>query len=118
MGSGSSCGCGICLNGHGRKRYRPGLLGWGDFHTSQYQVLTRLAQFSLAREPHVDKVETPEGSGFDGKENLVRRDGSEHLTIYRGVGVRILPSPCTGQGVRLMRFYGFGGFLLKQIADT
>ncbi|MCC7799856.1 regulatory signaling modulator protein AmpE, partial [Escherichia coli] len=29
---------------------------------SQYQVLTRLAQFSLAREPHVDKVETPKAA--------------------------------------------------------
>ncbi|WP_254558355.1 beta-lactamase regulator AmpE, partial [Salmonella enterica] len=27
--------------------------------TSMYQVLTRLAQFSLAREPHTDIVETP-----------------------------------------------------------
>ncbi|MCM5366077.1 regulatory signaling modulator protein AmpE, partial [Escherichia coli] len=27
-----------------------------------YQVLTRLAQFSLAREPHVDKVETPKAA--------------------------------------------------------
>ena len=31
-------------------------------HTSQYQVLTRLAQFSLAREPHTDKVETPKAA--------------------------------------------------------
>jgi hypothetical protein len=33
-----------------------------DRHTSQYQVLTRLAQFSLAREPHTDKVETPKAA--------------------------------------------------------
>ncbi|ELO4114750.1 beta-lactamase regulator AmpE [Salmonella enterica] len=33
-----------------------------DLHTSQYQVLTRLAQFSLAREPHTDKVETPKAA--------------------------------------------------------
>ncbi|MBJ5749928.1 regulatory signaling modulator protein AmpE, partial [Salmonella enterica subsp. enterica serovar Meleagridis] len=26
------------------------------------QVLTRLAQFSLAREPHTDKVETPKAA--------------------------------------------------------
>ncbi|HAK36003.1 MAG TPA: regulatory signaling modulator protein AmpE, partial [Pantoea sp.] len=26
---------------------------------SQYQVLTSLAQFSLERDPHLDKVETP-----------------------------------------------------------
>ncbi len=31
----------------------------GDRHTPQYQVLTRLAQFSLAREPHMDPVQTP-----------------------------------------------------------
>ncbi len=34
----------------------------GFISTSQYQVLTRLAQFSLAREPHVDKVETPKAA--------------------------------------------------------
>uniref|UniRef100_UPI001FCEA68E beta-lactamase regulator AmpE n=1 Tax=Escherichia coli TaxID=562 RepID=UPI001FCEA68E len=34
----------------------------GSLSTSQYQVLTRLAQFSLAREPHVDKVETPKAA--------------------------------------------------------
>lgn len=49
------------LIGHGES-----VTGWfaslGDFHTSQYQVLTRLAQFSLAREPHVDKVETPKAA--------------------------------------------------------
>ncbi|WP_165737925.1 regulatory signaling modulator protein AmpE, partial [Enterobacter hormaechei] len=27
-----------------------------------YQVLTRLAQFSLAREPHTDKVATPKAA--------------------------------------------------------
>lgn len=51
------------LIGHGeRKRYRLWFASLGDFHTSQYQVLTRLAQFSLAREPHVDKVETPKAA--------------------------------------------------------
>lgn len=31
----------------------------GDRHSSSYQVLTRLAQFSLARDPHMDPVQTP-----------------------------------------------------------
>jgi AmpE protein len=33
-----------------------------DVHTGQYQVLTRLAQFSLAREPHMDDVQTPQAA--------------------------------------------------------
>ncbi|PVF10997.1 regulatory signaling modulator protein AmpE, partial [Yersinia pestis] len=29
------------------------------WQSQQYQVLTRLAQYSLAREPHLDPVQTP-----------------------------------------------------------
>ncbi len=47
------------LIGHGEKALPAWFASLGDRHTSQYQVLTRLAQFSLAREPHPDKVETP-----------------------------------------------------------
>ena len=50
------------LIGHGEKALPAWFASLGDFHTSQYQVLTRLAQFSLAREPHVDKVETPKAA--------------------------------------------------------
>lgn len=50
------------LLGHGEKALPAWLASLADLHTSQYQVLTRLAQFSLAREPHTDKVETPKAS--------------------------------------------------------
>ncbi|MBB1198773.1 beta-lactamase regulator AmpE [Enterobacteriaceae bacterium 89] len=50
------------LIGHGEKALPAWFASLGDRHTSQYQVLTQLAQFSLAREPHVDKVETPKAA--------------------------------------------------------
>ncbi|BDH47098.1 beta-lactamase regulator AmpE [Salmonella enterica subsp. enterica serovar Choleraesuis] len=52
---------GVCyaLLGHGEKALPAWFASLGDLHTSQYQVLTRLAQFSLARDPHLDDVETP-----------------------------------------------------------
>lgn len=50
------------LIGHGEKALPAWLASLGDRHTSQYQVLTRLAQFSLAREPHTDKIETPKAA--------------------------------------------------------
>lgn len=45
-----------------RRRFRLWFASLADRHTSQYQVLTRLAQFSTAREPHTDKVETPKAA--------------------------------------------------------
>ncbi|MFJ3457449.1 beta-lactamase regulator AmpE [Scandinavium goeteborgense] len=50
------------LIGHGEKALPAWFASLGDRHTSQYQVLTRLAQFSLARETHIDKVETPKAA--------------------------------------------------------
>ena len=50
------------LLGHGEKALPAWFASLADFHTSQYQVLTRLAQFSLAREPHTDKVATPKAA--------------------------------------------------------
>ena len=50
------------LLGHGEKALPAWLASLADLHTSQYRVLTRLAQFSLAREPHTDKVETPKAA--------------------------------------------------------
>jgi AmpE protein len=50
------------LLGHGEKALPAWFASLADLHTSQYQVLTRLAQFSLAREPHADKVETPKAA--------------------------------------------------------
>lgn len=50
------------LIGHGEKALPAWFASLGDRHTAQYQVLTRLAQFSLAREPHIDRVETPKAA--------------------------------------------------------
>ncbi|POP42036.1 regulatory signaling modulator protein AmpE [Superficieibacter electus] len=50
------------LIGHGEKALPAWFASLGDRHSSQYQVLTRLAQFSLAREPHIDRVETPKAA--------------------------------------------------------
>lgn len=47
------------LIGHGEKALPAWFASLYDRYTSQYQVLTRLAQYSLAREPHLDRVETP-----------------------------------------------------------
>ncbi|RJF53044.1 beta-lactamase regulator AmpE [Serratia inhibens] len=52
-------GVAYALLGHGEKALPAWFASLGDRHTSQYQVLTRLAQFSLAREPHRDPVQTP-----------------------------------------------------------
>lgn len=50
------------LIGHGEKALPAWFASLADRYTSQYQVLTRLAQFSLAREPHTDKIETPKAA--------------------------------------------------------
>ena len=50
------------LIGHGEKALPAWFASLGDRRTSQYQVLTRLAQFSLAREPHTDKIATPKAA--------------------------------------------------------
>ncbi|HFZ8995054.1 TPA: beta-lactamase regulator AmpE [Citrobacter freundii] len=47
------------LLGHGEKALPAWFASLTDLHTPQYLVLTRLAQFSLAREVHSDKIETP-----------------------------------------------------------
>ncbi|MFI8415201.1 beta-lactamase regulator AmpE [Serratia sp. NPDC078593] len=52
-------GVAYALIGHGEKALPAWFASLGDSHTSQYQVLTRLAQFSLAREPHNDPIQTP-----------------------------------------------------------
>ncbi|WP_411755056.1 beta-lactamase regulator AmpE [Serratia sp. (in: enterobacteria)] len=52
-------GVGYALIGHGERALPAWVASLGDRHTPQYQVLTRLAQFSLAREPHMDPVQTP-----------------------------------------------------------
>lgn len=52
-------GVGYALLGHGERALPAWFASLGDRHTPQYQVLTCLAQYSLARDPHLDKVETP-----------------------------------------------------------
>lgn len=71
------------LVGHGEKALPAWFASLGDGHTSQYQVLTRLAQFSLAREPHMDKVETPKAAvSMAKKTSLVLVVVVALLTIY------------------------------------
>lgn len=71
------------LIGHGEKALPAWFASLADFHTSQYQVLTRLAQFSLARETHVDKVETPKAAvSMAKKTSLVLVVVMALLTIY------------------------------------
>ncbi|EOS94971.1 regulatory protein AmpE [Erwinia tracheiphila PSU-1] len=53
-------GVAYALSGHGERALPAWFASLGDRHTPQYQVLTRLAQFSLARDPHTDKIATPQ----------------------------------------------------------
>ncbi|MBV5094381.1 beta-lactamase regulator AmpE [Tenebrionicola larvae] len=55
-------GVAYALLGHGEKALPAWLASLGDIHTSQYQVLTQLAQYSLARDEHVDKIKTPKAA--------------------------------------------------------
>lgn len=52
-------GVAYALLGHGERALPAWFACLSDWHSAQYQVLTSLAQFSLARDPHLDKVETP-----------------------------------------------------------
>jgi len=52
-------GIAYALIGHGEKAMPAWFASLGDLHTSPYQVLTRLAQFSLARDPQNDSLKTP-----------------------------------------------------------
>lgn len=52
-------GVAYALLGHGERALPAWFASLGDLHSPQYQVLTRLAQFSLARDPHLDAVKTP-----------------------------------------------------------
>lgn len=71
------------LVGHGEKALPAWFASLGDRHSSQYQVLTRLAQYSLAREPHVDKVATPKAAvSMAKKTSLVVVVIMALLTIY------------------------------------
>lgn len=50
------------LLGHGEKALPAWFASLGDRHSSQYHVLTRLAQFSLTKTPDCDNVETPKAA--------------------------------------------------------
>ena len=52
-------GVAYALLGHGERALPAWFASLTDWRSAQYQVLTSLAQFSLARDPHLDKVETP-----------------------------------------------------------
>ncbi|MCW6635672.1 beta-lactamase regulator AmpE [Yersinia ruckeri] len=52
-------GVAYSLLGHGERALPAWFASLGDCRSSQYQVLTQLAQYSLAREPHLDPVQTP-----------------------------------------------------------
>ncbi len=84
--------CGLAAGASGGVVYAPvghgeALPAWfaslGDRHSSQYQVLTRTAQYSTAREPHVDKVATPKAAvSMAKKTSLVVVVIMALLTIY------------------------------------
>lgn len=77
-------GVAYALIGHGERALPAWFASLGDRRTSQYQVLTRLAQFALAREPH---------GPWPGK-RFRRRDG---LRQY-AVGAAAKPSADAGKG--------------------
>lgn len=52
-------GVAYALLGHGERALPAWFASLGDRRRSQYHVLTQLAQFALARDPHTDAVETP-----------------------------------------------------------
>ncbi|MBS0848490.1 beta-lactamase regulator AmpE [Citrobacter sp. JGM124] len=71
------------LLGHGEKALPAWFASLTDFHTSQYQVLTQLAQYSLAREPHHDRIKTPKAAvSMAKKASLVIVVVVSLLTIY------------------------------------
>ncbi|MEH0832040.1 beta-lactamase regulator AmpE [Pectobacterium cacticida] len=55
-------GVAYALLGHGEKALPAWFASLGDFRSSQYWVLTQLAQFSLAREAHIEPLETPKAA--------------------------------------------------------
>ncbi|MDC9580974.1 beta-lactamase regulator AmpE [Xenorhabdus sp. PR6a] len=47
------------LLGHGEKALPAWIASLTDFRSSQYKVVSQLAQFALSKEPHLNPVETP-----------------------------------------------------------
>lgn len=76
-------GAAYALLGHGEKALPAWFASLADRHSSQYQVLTKLAQYSLAREPHQDKMKTPKAAvSMAKKVSLVIVVVVAVLTIY------------------------------------
>ncbi|MFE8046915.1 beta-lactamase regulator AmpE [Brenneria goodwinii] len=76
-------GVAYALLGHGEKALPAWFASLGDYRSSQYWVLTQLAQYSLAREPHIDPVETPRAAvALAKKVTLVLVVAVALLTIY------------------------------------
>ena len=76
-------GAAYALLGHGEKALPAWFASLGDIHSSQYHVLTRLAQFSLARDPHTDPVQTPRAAvGLARKVTMIILVVVALLTIY------------------------------------
>ncbi|OTA21806.1 regulatory protein AmpE [Xenorhabdus beddingii] len=52
-------GIAYALLGHGEKALPAWIASLSDFRTSQYRVISQLAQFALSKEPHLNPLETP-----------------------------------------------------------
>ncbi|MDC9621387.1 beta-lactamase regulator AmpE [Xenorhabdus sp. XENO-7] len=52
-------GIAYALLGHGEKALPAWVASLSDFRTSQYKVVSQLAQFALSKEPHLNPIETP-----------------------------------------------------------
>ncbi|AOM41066.1 beta-lactamase regulator AmpE [Xenorhabdus hominickii] len=52
-------GIAYALLGHGEKALPAWIASLSDFRTSQYKVVSQLAQFALSKEPHLNPIETP-----------------------------------------------------------
>lgn len=52
-------GIAYALLGHGEKALPAWIASLSDFRTSQYKVVSQLAQFALSKEPHLNPVGTP-----------------------------------------------------------
>lgn len=71
------------LLGHGERALPAWLVSLSDWHQSQYQTLTGLAQFALARDGHLDKVAAPRSAvAMAKKVSLALVTGTALLTIY------------------------------------
>lgn len=71
------------LTGQGEKALPVWFSALGDFHSAQYQILTRFAHYALAHEPHDDSVETPKAAvSLAKKTSLVVVVLIALLTIY------------------------------------